>query len=309
MSRMTAEIIHCNEIATIIPVKDNQQGIERLLASFFETTDKKFYPRAIIVVDNNSTKPIEIPKNFMQSDVTITSISCPKKGAGNARNEGAKLAKNHGARWLHFIDSDCLFTENTLAGYIKDANNHAIAYQGSVRAAGNDWLSIFYDANQILNPIPNFEDGILQGPLYLVTVNALVNLDAFEEVGGFDETFTVAAEDVDLGYRLATLGTLSYASSSLVKHDYLNGDHTVKNKHVLDLVKRFKKYGNGEKPILKKYGNKLKTFEETLALQLHQESPKISGSVLMSLGCVAFTEGVFQDLSEDLREHINSEIA
>jgi glycosyltransferase involved in cell wall biosynthesis len=297
MSRMTENIQSCAEIASIIPVKDNQAGIERLLESFFANTKPEFYPKVIIIVDNNSKNPIELPSKYSEKNSFIQCIKCQKPGAGNARNEGAQLAKTFGVNWLHFIDSDCLFTENTLSGYLIDAAN-AVAYQGNVKAVGQDWLSVFYDDNQILNPIPNFENGILKGPLYLVTVNTLVNVAAFEHVGGFDETFVVAAEDVDLGYRLATVGPLAYSSTSLVKHDYLSGDLIVKNKHVLELVNRFKKYGNGERPILMKYGANLKKFEQMLEQQLHHESQKIPGEVLMSLGCVAFTEGVFEHLGE-----------
>jgi GT2 family glycosyltransferase len=46
-----------------------------------------------------------------------------------------------------------------------------------------------------------------------------VSRDAFEEVGCFDETFFMYAEDVDLSWKLARIGRLSYCAEAEFWHD------------------------------------------------------------------------------------------
>ena len=55
-----------NDISIIIPVRNNQKGINKFLDSFFKTHNNKMYPKEIIIVDNNSKKNIII-KYFYHS--------------------------------------------------------------------------------------------------------------------------------------------------------------------------------------------------------------------------------------------------
>jgi hypothetical protein len=57
--------INVNDISIIIPVKDNQRGINILLESFFFTQVKDSYPKEFIIVDNNSKRPIFVKKKYL----------------------------------------------------------------------------------------------------------------------------------------------------------------------------------------------------------------------------------------------------
>lgn len=258
------------DIIIIIPVKDNQLGIERLLQSFFIHTPQAYYPKEIIIVDNYSSPAIFLPENLHHSGLTISIEPCHKEGPSSARNKGAQLAAAKNAKWLLFIDSDCLFTETTISGYLDPTLGEALAYQGEIKALGDDWLSQFYDNHRVL-AAPYFVDQGIKRPIYLVTANTLIYAPAFFEIGGFDESFKLAAEDVDMGYQLWKHGPLAYANAD-VRHDFLNGEIHVKKNHVMELINRFKKYAAGDRPLYEKYGDTFINYANTLLVDGDSEA-------------------------------------
>ena len=72
-------------ITIVIPVKDNQKGIDNFLTAFFKTHTEDNFPREIIIVDNNSKNPLLISDTF---PIPVRIISCNKEGPGSARNMG-----------------------------------------------------------------------------------------------------------------------------------------------------------------------------------------------------------------------------
>lgn len=234
---VSKEIVASN-ISVIIPVKNNQDGINRLLAKFEEIFVKKAPPAEVIVVDNNSDIPVRIEE---QGSYKVILKSCYRIGPAAARNEGASSATGE---WLLFIDSDCIPSETTLHGYCTTDNIHA-AYAGNVSVKSIDKLSRYYATQETLIP-PKAIDGSEKRPDYLVTANCLVSKKAFVAVDGFDETFTLAGgEDIDLGFKLLRHGSLSYNWESIVYHTYDDG--------ILGFWKRFKRYGIGNRKLAEKY--------------------------------------------------------
>ncbi|MFY0594209.1 glycosyltransferase [Roseivirga sp.] len=219
-------------ISVIIPVKDNQAGIHRFLVSFFLTQIPDNYPKELIIVDNNSAVPVVIPEGFLNRGLSIENYECKKIGPAAARNIGAKNARG---QWLLFVDSDCIPTQSMVSGYLRSSYD-AIGYQGFVGALGNDYVSRYYESQQIHLP-PSKPDG---SPKYLVTANALVLKEVFDSLGGFNEQFTMAGgEDIELAIRLAEEGQLSYARESKIIHDFNDG--------LSGFVKRFIRYGKGNR--------------------------------------------------------------
>lgn len=226
--------IEASQISVIIPVKDNQRGVDRFLCSFFETQSPESFPQEIIIVDNNSKSPISISKEFKGRGVKVVLLICLKIGPASARNVGARHAKG---KWLLFVDSDCISTKSMITGYLAQ-DDLAVGYQGFVAALGMDYLSSYYMSQQIHLP-PSDPNG---SPKYLVTANSLMIKEAFMKVGGFNENFKMAGgEDIELAIRLAKEGQLSYARESRIKHDFNDG--------LSGFVKRFVRYGKGHKLI------------------------------------------------------------
>lgn len=247
-----------DEISIVIPVKDNQRGIETFLESFFQTQDSDSFPREIIIVDNSEPET-SIPSFSQGYDLPISVIHCYEKGPAAARNLGWNKARG---KWILFTDSDCIPHKQWIEGYF-DAINGSLGYAGIVRAHGSDIVSQYYESQKILVPPPFQYKGITY-PEFLITANALVWKSALEEIRGFNEEIQIAAgEDVDLGFRLREVGNISYAPDSLIHHNFDDG--------LKGFMRRFKRYGEGNKKIaeLYKLDMKPKPFKPVKKTLLH----------------------------------------
>ena len=232
--------IKSNEISIVIPVKDNQRGVDRFLSAFFQTQKKQNFPIEIIIIDNNSRTPLIIRDEFLKNVIEIKLLSCKKLGPAAARNIGIRHSKG---KWVLFCDSDCIPTISFITGYIQ-SKVKAIAFAGNVKAYNKSWLDGFYNREAILIPRLKPNNNEVLVPLYLVTANALVLKIALMKCGCFNEKFRFAGgEDVELSIRLWQLGNLSFNNESLVLHDFGSG--------LIDFCKRFFRYGKGNKQIEK----------------------------------------------------------
>ena len=242
LCNLISPVLNFSDVSIIIPVKDNQSGINNFLRAFGACIKHEIAPREIIIVDNNSSIPIYILDEFLKFTTKIVLISCEKPGPGCARNAGCSVATGE---WFLFTDSDCVPTGTLVAGY-NSAMNGAVAYAGSVLALKSDTLSSYYMSEGAFIP-PQDSRG---NPRHFVTANALVWRRAFEAVGGFDELFTnqAAAEDVDLAYRLRQVGILASAPASQVMHDFGGWRK---------FVRRFIWYGRGNRRLEARYGYKM----------------------------------------------------
>lgn len=228
--------IKTDEISIVIPVKDNQLGIDTYLRTFFETHSNDNFPREIIIVDNNSNPAITIQDKFHEQGIKLKLIQCLKPGPAAARNAGANSATGN---WLLFNDSDCIPTASLLIGY-KNADNLSVAYAGNIKASGNDRLSRYYDSQEILIPLKTYDESGKFVPQYLITANSLIWKPAFDQINGFNEKIGIAGgEDVDLGLRLSEIGTLAYAFDSVAIHNFSDG--------IAGFIKRFIRYGKGNR--------------------------------------------------------------
>ena len=228
-----------NNISIVIPVRNNQNGINRFLTSFFDTQDRKYYPKEIIIVDNNDRPNTKIDTQFIGRGINIRVFHCMTKGPGNARNVGWKRAKGE---WIFFTDSDCVATESLISGFLR-SDNGSIGYAGNVKSIHKGPISAYYEAQKILIPLQNEFDE----PEYLITANALVYRKALECINGFNPRIRIAAgEDVDLGIRLRAYGRLTYCSNAIVRHDFVES--------INDFKKRFTRYGKGNRIVGAIYG-------------------------------------------------------
>jgi hypothetical protein len=237
-------------IHIVIPVKNNQYGINKILTSFFEKVVDKDKPHNITIVDNNSDVPLIISAEqhaLAQAFGTkINLLSCAAIGPAAARNVGWRFAVANGAQWVLFVDSDCVFTAATISNFNSNLDG-SVAYQGLILALDKDWLSAWYDKLNLLNPflIADPYDNKMR-PNFISTSNVLIYKDALLKTGGFNESFKYAAiEDVYFGGMLMDIGTIANVPSAVIEHDFLNGSETVKCANIHDMIKRFERYGNG----------------------------------------------------------------
>lgn len=90
--KKTSNRITTNETSLVIPVKDNQQGVNNYLEVFFATHHPNNFPKEIVVVDNNSATLIKISDKYLKYGL-IKILSCKEVGPAAARNLGAFNAK------------------------------------------------------------------------------------------------------------------------------------------------------------------------------------------------------------------------
>lgn len=230
------------EISVVIPVRNNQLGINCFLRGLFGVCESGALPLEVIVVQDHGS-PIEIPKEYEDTLIEVKVVSSEGYGPASARNTGYKEANGS---WILFTDSDCIPSPTFLSGYL-DQSNGAIGYAGTVKSLAKDRISSYYEDQRILMP-----SGDSFGcPEYLITANSLVWRRALDEVGGFEEEITIAAgEDVDLGFRLRGIGSLSFADSSIVYHDFNDG--------LLGFIHRFARYGRGNHELSSRYSLNIK---------------------------------------------------
>jgi hypothetical protein len=83
------------------------------------------------------------------------------------------------------------------------------------------------------------------GVPYLLSGNLAINRDAFEAVGGFDETLT-RCEDIALGWALQQHGyTIGFAAEAVIDYRHRAGLRTMLRQHYY--------YGRGMSEVLRRY--------------------------------------------------------
>ena len=235
--------ITASSISVVVPVRNNQKGINRFLTELECVTRSNEYPREVIIVDNASDHKVKVKGCY---PFLVKIVRCERPGPAAARNEGAIVARGS---WLLFLDSDCIPTESTIAGYISSKTQH-LGFAGLVRSNREDGiLSRYYESQEILIPPEAIESGEKR-PDYLITANCLIYKKGFELVGGFDEKFVRAGgEDIDIAFKLLEIGTIDYQFKSIVCHDFSGG--------MVAFAERFYRYGVGNRRIVEKYALRL----------------------------------------------------
>ncbi len=195
-------------VSVVVCTHNGQRTLEECLARL----DKLTYPdyEVIVVNDGSSDASATIARAH---DATL--IQTEHRGLGNARNRGIAVARGE---IVAFLDDDAYPDADWL---------HYVAAQ--LRAGGHAGVG---------GPnIPPEDDGFLAecvaaapgGPIHVLVsdreaehvpgCNMAFRRDVLKEVGGFDERFEVAGDDVDLCWRLQKAGrTLAFSAGAVVMH-------------------------------------------------------------------------------------------
>lgn len=180
-------------VSIIIPVKDSERTLKRLLESL-KTLD---YPAAryeVIVVNNNSTdKTVEVASSYE----FVTLIHEGKPSSYAARNAGIRKSRYP---FLAFLDADCEVTKNWLQELVGPAvlDERVGVVAGANQAAQkNNFVSKLERAiGGYMNT--HKRENWLYG--YAITMNVLYRRRVFDDVGCFDDD-VVSGSDVDMSWR------------------------------------------------------------------------------------------------------------
>lgn len=197
------EPVPAADLTVVIPVKDNQAGIDRLLAALG--------PERVIVVDDGSAVPVRAPRVIRHDQ---------SRGPAAARNTGLAAATTE---FVVFIDSDAVPVPGwleTLSAHFADPLLALIAPRIVGLGAPSSALGRYEGLRSSL------DIGAKAGPVaprspvaYVPSAAMMVRREVLAQ-DGFDESMHVA-EDVDLCWRLHEAGwRLRYEPAAQVAHEH-----------------------------------------------------------------------------------------
>ncbi len=189
--------------SVIIPTRNRPAKLAACLDSFCQLA----YPAEaweLIVVNDGGDASFTAVSPTLKKTLPLKLIDAPQAGPAAARNRGAAAAQ---FGFLAFTDDDCRVLPDWLqqfdAGF---AQTDCDALGGSWRNPQPDQLAM-RAAQFLVDFMYDFMQDAQQNHLMLVSNNVAYRRAVFAEIGGFNETFPLAAgEDMELGFRLVAHG-------------------------------------------------------------------------------------------------------
>lgn len=232
-------------VTVVIPVRDNQSGIDALLRELSGTT--------VIVVDDGSAEPIRATG----TDVTLIRFD-DNRGPAAARNAGLAAAETE---FIAFLDSDTLPTADWLTMLLAHFSDPKVAIVaprivGDRTAHGGSLVARYANAHSSLDMGPS-ESPVAPGTAlaYVPSAAMVLRRSAFL---GFDEDLRVA-EDVDLCWRTHEAGwRVYYDPVARVRHNHRTT--------LREMLGRRRFYGTGAAVLADRHGPTAAPVMTTLSM-------------------------------------------
>lgn len=196
-----------NILATIVTYNPDIDILSKNILSLKENVD------GLIVVDNNSDNIEQIDQALQ--DHFYNKCHClvrnnVNKGIGHALNQSLYYANQHGYTWMLTLDQDSICS----VGYIAEMQKHIDGNVGIIcpaQCVDIGWAKL-NDVDNALNKIVcNIKRIVIKccydKNIYLpITSGALMNVDALNHVGGYDEDMFIDGIDFDVDLKLQKVG-------------------------------------------------------------------------------------------------------
>jgi glycosyltransferase involved in cell wall biosynthesis len=177
-------------LSIILPAHNEEALIGRAVSSALEAAERSDEPYEIIVVNDASTdRTAEIARGLGARVVDVN-----RRLIAAVRNEGARASRG---RWLVFMDADTMMTAEVLSGALRALEGGAVGggagarFDGEVPLHGRIALAIV---------MASFRRARVAAGCFVFATR-----EAFEAVGGFDETL-YASEEVALSRAMGRRG-------------------------------------------------------------------------------------------------------
>ena len=152
--------------------------------------------RTIYAIDNSEEYNDNLVKKLKQFENLIYINNKGNQGIAHALNVGAKLAIENSADWLLTMDQDSRFIENSLEiliAWIKNNDTSKIGIVSPYHLTKNK-ANVYEKENKIIDE------------LTVMTSGNLLNLEAFDNVGKFEEKYFIDYVDHEYCLRLRRNG-------------------------------------------------------------------------------------------------------
>lgn len=189
--------------SVIIPTYNRPQALAACLDSFLRLEFPTELWELIVVNDGGELSFTAVTPQH-KAQLPLQLLTVPHGGPARARNAGAKVAQN---QLLAFTDDDCQVLPDWLHQFSKAFERlrcHAIGGRAITPFEQNLSERAWQHLNDFLYDFMQDESG---NSLILISNNVAFDRKVFETLGGFNETFPLAAaEDMELSYRLLKAG-------------------------------------------------------------------------------------------------------
>jgi GT2 family glycosyltransferase len=210
------------DISVVIPTRNRPQRLARCVAALSKQTFPR--DRFEVIVVNDGGVSVDAALAPWRDQLRLRTLDRRHAGPAAARNAGAAVA---GGMLLAFTDDDC----EPLPDWLTECVN--CLHETPDRAIGGQTQNALHDnayasASQLLVDYLYECHGATDGasraqarmPAFVTSNNLAVRADMFRRLGGFDESFTLAAaEDRDFCERWQEHGfELARVPSAVVRH-------------------------------------------------------------------------------------------
>lgn len=212
-----------NPSVTVVVV--NWNGWRDTLACIEGCAALDYDPVTMVVVDNGSTdESVDVFRERLPDAHVVTMGQ--NLGFGAGCNTGAEAAARDGAEFVWFLNNDAwphaAALKEMVAVAVDDTRIGAVGsvvYEAGdpdvVQAFGGGKVRMLLGVERHFARAPS-----TNGLDWITGTSMLVRTTAFEEVGGFDESFFMYWEDTDLGFRMRARGwRLAVAPRAFVWHE------------------------------------------------------------------------------------------
>lgn len=196
-------------VSVVIPNRNREGTIEKCLQSVFASKGVDF--EAIVVDDGSEDSSVERIGKFPCKIIKLGR----HRGAGAARNEGAKASKGD---LIFFTDSDCVLQEDTLMKALEAMYQNGSTRQiiGGIYSARPEDRGFF---NRFQSAFVNHFERKRNEPDYIATHALAIKTEDFRKSAGFPEDFLPILEDVAFCHRMKRAGyTLHSTPGIQVSH-------------------------------------------------------------------------------------------
>lgn len=180
----------------------------------------------VVVVDDGSATPVDDVVAAHAQAIAVTLIRQPNRGPASARNAGAAEARGS---LLAFTDDDCVVDPDWLPVLQREARTHpdhllggrvVNALEGNPFAQASQHLVSYLYGYAAEPPGEEPASSAVRWSRFFTSNNLAVPAATFQELGGFDETFPLAAgEDRDFCARWREAGLPDrYVPDAVVHH-------------------------------------------------------------------------------------------
>ena len=190
--------------SVIVPTYNRPDALRNCLESFTRLDYPAGAWELIVVNDGGETSFTGVAEDLAQS-LPLQLLTIPHSGPAAARNAGTRQARGE---LLAFTDDDCQVTPDWLRVFARgfaDGCWHALGGCSQTPFRQNRAELAWQHLTDFLNSFMQDENG---NALLLISNNVAYRHDVFCKMGGFNESFPLAAgEDMEFSYRLLLDGS------------------------------------------------------------------------------------------------------